>query len=547
VLVCRFEAHQNLASPTLLSFPNLTLQCKLLLAAAAGLLNWAVFPTTGLWPLAWICQVPLLVALFREPSGWRSALIGLVSGFVFFAGTCHWIGTVLSNYGGLHWVGASLLFLLLALYLSLFYALFAWAFSRLSLSGGSLCFWMAPAVWVATEYLRGYVLTGFPWCLLGYGMVDAVNLVQIAKWTGVYGLSYACISVSACVAGAVVRPSRLEALRLIGVVSVLLCLVLGFAWTRRLPESPAHIARIVQTNIALDEELDAIARLSLLDELAGISTAPMEGDIRPPNAVRLILWPETPAAFYFNHDLGFRQHLEKIAVSAGAYLCFGFVDFRPAHGKELERAPYNSIGMLSPEGRAISQYDKIHLVPFGEYIPYERFFFFVDKISTEAGNFQPGDRIVVTPLDGQRSVGAFVCYEAVVPDLVRRFARDGSQVLVNLTNDAWFGESAAPFQHLAMARMRAIENDRYLLRAANNGISAIIDPMGRISKAVARNQRVALEGRFSFERQLTFYSQYGDVFAMACLASCLLVGAWRGVEWKRGSTNAGRDAWTRNV
>ena len=164
--------------------------------------------------------------------------------------------------------------------------------------------------------------------------------------------------------------------------------------------------------------------------------------------------------------------------------------FAGAQAADAERDPYNSVAMLSPEGRALSQYDKVHLVPFGEYIPYQNFFFFVDKISTEAGNFRPGDRVVVTPFDSQRSAGTFICYEAVVPDLVRQFARDGSQLFVNVTNDAWFGESAAPFQHLAMARMRAIENHRYLLRAANNGISAIIDPDGRVVKTVPRNQRI---------------------------------------------------------
>jgi apolipoprotein N-acyltransferase len=237
--------------------------------------------------------------------------------------------------------------------------------------------------------------------------------------------------------------------------------------------------------------------------------------------VRLILWPETPAAFYFNHDPDFRRRLETIATSARAYFGFGFVDFRTSL-KGGERVPYNSVGILSPDGRVISQYDKVHLVPFGEYVPYESLFFFVDKISTEAGDFSPGSRIVITPLDGHGSVGAFVCYEAVVPDLVRQFARDGSQVFINVTNDAWFGESAAPFQHLTMARMRAIENHRYLLRAANNGVSAIIDPYGQVVKTVPRNQRVLLDGHFAFEAQLTFYSRCGDVFAMLCLFTCVL-------------------------
>ena len=507
---------------------NLTLQKKLLLAVMAGLLNWAVFPKVGLWPLVWICQVPLVMASFREVSRSRSLLFGFTAGLVFFFGTCHWIAGVLLNYGGLPWIGAELLFLLLAVYLSSYYALFSWAFARLSLVAPSLCFWLAPALWVSTEYLRAQVLTGFPWCLLGYGLVDAVNLAQIAKWSGVYGLSFAVISVSAFVAEVLVRPSRSVVLRLGSVASVLLALTLGLGWIGRTADQPTHLVRIVQTNIDLDQKLDAVTRSSLLDELAKLSTPsePRQGNTRS-DSIHLILWPETPAAFYFNHDPEFRRRMENIATAADAYFFLGFVDFRRRPSGDAERDPYNSVAMLSPDGQAISQYDKVHLVPFGEYIPYQSLFFFVDKISTEAGNFRPGERVVVTPLDKQRSAGTFVCYEAVVPDLVRQFARDGGQLFVNVTNDAWFGESAAPFQHLAMARMRAIENHRYLLRAANNGISAIIDPDGRVVKTVPRNRRTSLEGHFSFETQMTLYSQYGDVFAWLCLFASVVVLVWQ--------------------
>jgi apolipoprotein N-acyltransferase len=522
---------------------NLTFPQKLLLSSAAGLLNWMVFPKLGLWPLVWVCQVPLMLASFRETLNRRSLLFGLVAGLVFFFGTCHWIAGVLLNFGGLPWIGAQLLFLLLALYLSSFYALFSWAFARLSLSGGSLCFWLAPALWVTTEYLRAQVLTGFPWCLLGYGLVDAVNLAEIAGWTGVYGLSFVAIGVSAFAVDSLAHPSSSAVLRLCGVISVLLCLTLGFAWIGKESGKPAHLVRIVQTNIDLDQKLDAAGKSSLLDELAQLSIPSGQPDVSTQSrSVRLILWPETPAAFYFNHDREFRRRMEDIASSAGAYFVFGFVDFRPHSNGGAEKDPYNSVATLSPDGRAISQYDKVHLVPFGEYIPYQNLFFFVDKISTEAGNFKPGNRVVVTRLEGQHSIGTFVCYEAVVPDLVRQFAREGSQVFVNVTNDAWFGESAAPFQHLAMARMRAIENHRYLLRAANNGISAIIDPDGRVVKTAARNERMYFDGFFNFETQMTPYSQYGDVFAWLCLstsAAVLIYQRLKGIKAYRTDLGVG--------
>lgn len=508
---------------------RLTLQKKLLLALTSGLLNWAVFPKVGLWPLVWVCQIPLLLASFCETSNYRSLLFGLVAGLVFFVGSCHWIAGVLLNYGGLPWLGAELLFLLLALYLSLFYALFSWSFARLSLVRGQLCFWLAPALWVGTEYLRAKILTGFPWCLLGYGLVDAVNLSQVARWTGVYGLSFASVSVSAFAAEVLVRPSRSAVLRLGSVGAGLLLLTIGFSWLDTTQSPPDHRVHIVQTNIDLDQKLDPPTRASLLDELAQLSV-PSKRLNAESKSVLLILWPETPAAFYFNHDRDFRRRMESIATSAGGYFLFGFVDFQARANNDPRQDPYNSVAILAPDGRAISQYDKIHLVPFGEYIPYQSLFFFVDKISTESGNFKAGNRVVVTPLGNQRSLGTFVCYEAVVSDLVRQFARDGSQVFVNVTNDAWFGESAAPFQHLAMARMRAIENHRYLLRAANNGISAIIDPKGQVLKTVPRNHRISLEGYFAFETQVTPYAQFGDVFSWWCLAVGIVALAWMGLR-----------------
>ena len=522
---------------TNLPLPHLsdpTFSKKLILALTSGLLNWAVFPKIGLWPLVWVCHVPLLLSLFRETSSSRSVLLGLVTGLVFFFGTCHWIAEVLLNYAGLSWIGAQLLFLLLALHLSCFYALFSWLFARLSLRGGPLCFWLAPALWVGTEYLRAQILTGFPWCLLGYGLVDANNLAQISRWTGVYGLSCASIGVSSFATQVFVQRSRSAVLQLGGFALALVCLTLGFGWSNTRPAKPVHRVHIVQTNIDLDQKLDAANKVSLLDELAELSIPRDQQEIGAQlESVRLVLWPETPAAFYFNHDREFRSRMERIATSAGAYFLFGFVDFRPRSDDSGEKDPYNSVAVLSPTGRTISQYDKIHLVPFGEYIPYAQLFFFVDKISTEAGNFKPGKRVVVAPFDNYGTVGSFICYEAVVPDLVRMFARDGSQLLVNVTNDAWFGDSPAPFQHLAMSRMRAIENRRYLLRAANNGISAIIDPDGQVVKTIPRNQRTFLEGHFAFETEMTAYAKYGDVFAWSCLfvSAAALIGL--GQPWRK--------------
>jgi len=510
-------------------FPHLTLLSRLLLAGFAGLLNYAVFPNVGLWVLVWVCLTPLLVVTYQERSGWRALCLGLLTGVVFFTGTCHWISNVLRAYGGLSELGAGLLFLLLALHLSLFYGIFSWTLACISRRCGLQALWIAPAIWVATEYLRAHVLTGFPWCLLGYGLIDAERLAQVATVTGVYGLSFLAMSMNASLAALLLAPSK----RTLFQLGALILALSGLSWTLGLtrPElsEPPRQVRIVQANIDLEQSWAASSKAAVLDELARLSRAGESDQKIDANSWRLILWPETPTPFYFNHDQDFRHKVEQIAFSTGSYLLFGFVDFRSAQGGK-ERIPYNSVALLSPEAKTVSQYDKIHLVPFGEYVPYASLFFFVEKISTEAGNFSPGERVVVSPVGTSESLGTFICYEAVVPDLVRLFARDGAQVLVNVTNDAWFGESAAPFQHLAMARMRSVENRRYLLRAANNGISAVIDPFGKVVSSIPRNQRAALESVFQFRKELTLYTRWGDWLAWSCLAvsagSLVWVGAW---------------------
>jgi apolipoprotein N-acyltransferase len=506
---------------SILSTPfSLSLRKRIMLAAVSGGLGYLTFPKIDFSLLAWVCLVPLIVGVYREASPVRAFSLGLVAGLAFFTGTCHWIAHVLQTYGGLGWIGSTVLFALLAVHLSLFYGLFAWAFARLSCLWPSQCFWLAPGIWVGTEYLRGHVLTGFPWCLLGYALVDYVDLAQTASLTGVYGLSFVAMAVNAQLAALLVNPGKV-AFRQLGLVTIsVAALSFTFAMARQEPVQPRQTVRIVQTNIRPEQEWDLESKLNLINELARLSQPGSKPGLASDSQglTRLILWPETPAPFYLNNDADFRRRMQEIATAADAYFLFGFVDFRQSASGSQQPDPYNSVGLLSPRAELISQYDKIHLVPFGEYVPYGSLFFFVDKISTEAGNFKQGTRVVVSPLGENRQLGAFVCYEAVVPDLIRQFANGGAQVLVNVTNDAWFGESAAPFQHLAMARMRAIENHRYLLRAANNGISAIIDPFGRVRKTIERNRRTVMESSFDFETKLTVYTKVGDVFAWVCLA-----------------------------
>ncbi|MFN8007610.1 MAG: apolipoprotein N-acyltransferase [Terriglobia bacterium] len=515
----------------MLSLLTSTFSSRVALAILAGVLNVVVFPKCDFSVLAWCCLVPLLLAIDREKSMGRAFLLGWGAGAIFFAGACYWITTVLKNYGELGWPGAASVFCLLVLYLASFYGLFAFFYAKVNACLPRQSWWLAPALWVATEYGRTHLLTGFPWCLLGYSLINSPQLTPIATVTGVYGLAFLLVMVNAILARLIEWPSRRSWLCLGGVLVILF--VFNFPWlppTRR--DAMPNRARIVQTNIRLDQDWSPNSRSRLLNALSNLSlgvSPQYGGGSEPP--VTLILWPETPTPFYFNHDFEFREQLEHIAKVANAYFLFGFVDFREPEPGQSDGLPVNSLAVLSPSGLKLSQYDKVHLVPFGEYIPYPKLFFFVNKISTEAGNFIPGGRLTLTTLDNKHSVGAFICYEAIFPDLVRRFALEGADVLVNVTNDAWFGDSAAPLQHFNMARMRAIENRRYLLRAANDGISAVVSPYGEVLYTTKRFERTAIEGGFAWKDEQTFYTRFGDVFSWMCLGISVMAITF--VEWKR--------------
>ena len=500
---------------------------RVLLALTSGVINILIFPKPELTLLSWITLTPLLMATYKESRAGRAFSLGALSGAIFFFGSCRWMIYVLRDYGDLDWVGSVLAFLLLVGYLSLYYASFGLVFAWLSCHLPQGCFLVAPVVWVSCEYLRGHLLTGFPWCLLGYALVDYTSLAKISTLTGVYGLSFMLVLINALIASVAIKRNRESVIRLVLAVLLLTTFTGLYYWSPSVSARPGQLASIVQTNLSPDQKWDLESKTAVLQELTRLSLSPLSMDKDWTSAtIRLTVWPETPAPFYFNQDPVFRQLMQSLAQESRSYLVFGFVDYKNPSNDLAQRDPYNSMAMLSPRGDLVSQYDKIHLVPFGEYVPYPKVFFFIDKISTEAGNFKPGNQLVVSPLDEKHKIGGFVCYEAIFPELVRQFAKSGAEVLLNVTNDAWFGDSAAPYQHLNMARLRAIENQRYLLRAANNGISAIVDPDGRIVNRTRLDARVVLEAGFDFRSQQTLYTRIGDWFAWLCLLTTTATGGY---------------------
>jgi apolipoprotein N-acyltransferase len=504
--------------------------------ALSGLFLVACFPKLNLHPLVWIAVLPLLLILVGEANPWRAFGWGYLSGAIFFTGNCYWFVEVIRQYGGLSLSLALTALLAFVVVFSAFFGAFGSIAGWVARRSPALALLLSPFLWVAMEMARTYLITGFPWDLLGYG-VQSAGLRQIACVTGVYGLSFLAAATSALGAWAFLHWGMRWPRLVLGGWAALL-LIGNWVFAPPVPTKGPNLALLVQPNVPLDEgsattwapwlnptKLNQLVNMSLealLDQERREDTALDEK--RAPHIVAppLIIWAENPAPFYFTRDQVFRKAVGSMARQGGAYVVVNTVVPLGLGSSEIT----NSAVVVDLEGHEILQYDKMHLVPFGEYVPAWAFPDKIGKITAEVGNFVPGTsyRVAQTP---EGTIGIFICYEDIFPQLVRRIALAGAQVLVNISNDAWYGDSAAAYQHLEMARFRAIENHRYLLRATNDGITALIDPYGRVEKRIARHRTMVLPANFSYCRGQTFYTKRGDVFAWLCaaLAVVMVLGA----------------------
>ena len=496
-----------------------------LLVLLSSVLQILIFPLPGVYILSWFALAPLIVALLRtraagqlevpgsprlQPATPRQGfLLGYASGILWYAGTCYWIFDTMRQYGGLNVAMALLVLFLFCCYLGLYHGLFGLLVALLAHPRDHR--WAlvtAPFLWVAVELARTRI-TGFPWNLLGIAQVDNVALSRIAAWTGVYGISFEIALVNVALAVAFLLPRPRRGTMLIAALAAATVLQAG-----RLVDAPAapadRTALLVQQNIPASTDWTPASFQQTLGDLTSLTvkSAATKG-----TKIDLIVWPESPAPFFTN-DARFRDILGDVAHATNASLLVGAIGNDAPH-PNTEAPLFNSAALINSRGEWIARYNKVHLVPFGEYLPFPSLFSFAGGLTKEVGQFDRGTSR--NPLQAaDQSLGVFICYESVFPDEVRQFANNGAHVFVNISNDGWYGDSGAYAQHLNQTRMRAIENNRWLLSAADTGVTASIDPWGRIAARIPRKQRITLAAPYALTSVTTFYTGHGDWFAYAC-------------------------------
>ncbi len=500
---------------------HLSRKVRLLLALVSGVALALAYPSYDLPVLGWFAPALLVVAALGERPRF-AFLLGLVQGALSYGMSVPWVYTVLRRYGPLPVIQAGAVFALLIAATALFHAAFAGLLAWVSRSGLARACLAAPLLWVAMEYgMTSLPAIGFPWNLLGYVAAGNLALVQVTTITGIFGLSLLVASYNgllAWVALQFLRGKRSDAKTWVGVTAVTAALVVvGVVGPRFVPEAKGdHVAHLVQTNfpVAMNYPTDWMqTHAGEMDELERIS---IDASHKMPGPV---IWPEVPAPFWL-HDRIFQERAERIARGAGHGFLVGVLVLRPlSDGRE---GASNSAALLGPYGKLDFIYDKIHLVPFSEYVPWRRWLFFAKDLTGLVGDFQPGSQYKVGDISGG-PFSVYICYEAIFPNEVRRFTRAGAQLFANISDDGWFGGSGASGQHLAMARVRAVENRRWLLRDTNDGITVSVDPYGRIVARLPVDVRGELEAPFAFRSDLTPYARWGDWVAWLCVLAAIVL------------------------
>jgi apolipoprotein N-acyltransferase len=499
---------------------------NLILAIISGVLLVFSFAPFDCYFLAWFALVPLLVSI-RTQKPFNAFLLGLIMGLVYFAGTTYWVYNSVHNYGHFPPVVSVFLVAILSFYLSLYVGVFSLLFNHILKRTTLPSLIVAPLLWVTLEFLRTYIFTGFPWSSLGYSQYNCLILIQIADITGIYGISFFV----ACLNGALFdvyhyvkrrheKPLFSEVYTLAGFIFLALFVAATVAYgyfrlnANPLPGKTLKIS-LIQGNISQDKKWDKAFQNQVMETFEVLTRESLDW------SPQLIIWPETSLPFILGGDEELTDQFLAFQKKLNTYLLVGATTAKIIDSKNYFLG--NSAILFSPEGKAIGVYDKIHLVPFGEYVPLKRFLSFFNALAQGMGEIRPGEELKVMDMIVAK-FSPVICYEIIFPGLVRQFANEGAEIIVTITNDAWFDISSAPYQHFSMAVLRAVENRMPVARAANTGISGFIDAKGHIVDTTDLFVEAVLSKEITFNAfNKSFYTLYGDMFSFVCIVLSFLI------------------------
>lgn len=492
-------------------------------AAASALLLILSFPNFEFYLLAWIALVPLLVVIARRPSRLRALILGWAVGSVFFYVTCYWLTYSMIHYGGLPTVLAYSLLIPAALVVGIFHGLFAALIAFAVQKWGRFAILLAPLFWTALEWVRLEV-TGQLWNALGYSQAYHPWLIQPANWGGVYAVSFLIVTINSIVALLIIHRTKWSIVVAVSTALVVFDVIVA---SKYIPTGSVSISNEMLVYVAVQPNVPMYAGKSseeiqaLIDRHVSLSTEALKS---VPNYApkRLVIWPESPMNFTYGTDYRFQEFVANFTRQNHTSLLFNSLEPAPNEGS------YNSALLVNEEGRLISQYDKIRLMPFGEYVPLPQWLPGASLISGIVGEFTPGSNYTLMPFGDTGKAGVFICIESAYPWIARKLTFDGANVLINISNDGYLGPTAVMRQHLANVIFRAVENGRPVVRVTNTGLSAMIEPNGRIDDLTEPfKPDVRIWGSHPSDARNTVYTRKGDLFVYICavISAIIFVGA----------------------
>ncbi|OGP12929.1 MAG: apolipoprotein N-acyltransferase [Deltaproteobacteria bacterium GWA2_50_8] len=484
------------------------------------------FSTSGFDILAWIVFTPLFLAIWESPPRRTFLLVGLTH-MIYFSGVSYWLNIAIHQFGGLPlWSSLLIMLLLVVIKSSLmggFFALGAYWNKKLNLS------WilLAPLLWVVEDYTINYIPAGgFPWGNIAYSQSAFVVMIQMLDLVGVYGVGFLIILINVTLT-AVVRSwlhLQLFPYRAVLTTLILLILTLTYGFFRfnhfenTTPKQETLNVAYIQGNISQGLKWEETLQDRILSKYQFLSQKALEESSKP---VDLIVYPETAYPHLLRHS-----KLNRVESFVKVPSLWGLNTFDADPTSPFKIKLFNSALLLDEASESLGIYHKTHLVPMGEYVPLKKIFFFVDKIVPGFMDFTPGRPGQLLRLHQKALLGVTICYEDSFPEISRSFVKNGADLLINITNDAWYGKSSAPYQHLTFSQFRAVETRRWLVRSTNTGVSAVVDPLGRfynISDIFTEAFAVTTVG---LGGALTFYTAWGDILVYVCL----LVMSWLGIK-----------------